>query len=208
MTVSLRRSKGFTLIELMVAIGILLIFAILALPSFQEVRQRAALRSAAEQVQSFWNQARLEAAKRNAMVKVGITQTSAGATFCLGAATTTSSTDTTPCDCTITDNSTGRCDVARYPSAGDNTRDWNGVTLSAVTIAGSTWTPSSGVLKPVIIEPKRTALITTGGLITLQGPSGKKTYKLSLNVDTFGRGVLCEPSSMADKMSDYASRRC
>src|SRR5690348_1661960 len=64
-----RRVRGFTLIELMTTILVIVVLLILATPSFISFRQRSALRGAGEQVFSLWNQARLEAAKRNQLVK-------------------------------------------------------------------------------------------------------------------------------------------
>ncbi len=198
-----RFPSGFTLIELMVTLAVLLILSLLALPMFQATQQRAALRGAADQTQSFWNQARLEAAKRNSLVKVGVAQSSSGANFCLGAATTTiDATDiATPCDCFTA----GACNVAQYPAA---QAEWNGVTLSAVTLGGVAW--PSGTIATAVVDPKRTALIdgSTAGVVTLKGPSGPKAYQLRLLVDRLGRGVLCEPSSAVDKMTDYSNQRC
>lgn len=207
MQLARRIYRGFTLIELMVAIAVLVVLAMLALPSFQEVRQRAAIRGAAENVLSFWNQAKLESAKRNTYVKVGLRQSSSGKVFCLGAATTTDPGDTTTCDCRAASPSSDVCDVARFPA--DNS-EWNGVTLSSVTLGGSGWTTASGSLQPAIIESKLTSLTQTSAIggITMAGPVGRRAYQLTLNVDALGRGVLCEPSGATDKMSDYGKRRC
>ena len=59
----------------------MLVLLPIALPSFEGVRQRAAFGASAEQLLSFWNQARLEAAKRNQMVKVGVVQSDSGDEF-------------------------------------------------------------------------------------------------------------------------------
>lgn len=192
-------APGFTLIELMVTISVFAILAMLALPSFEAVRQRAALRGAGDQLLSFWNQARFEAAKRNQLVKVGVKQSSSQV-FCIGAATTTDPADTTPCDC-LTANA---CDVAQFPA---DSSEWKLVRLSGVTLGTSTWPSAS---HPAVIEPKRTALTdgNAAGTITLDGPPGGRAYKLRLNVDQFGRGVLCEPTSAVDKLSDYGNQRC
>lgn len=195
--------SGFTLIELMVTLSVLVILAMLAFPSFQAVRQRAALRGAADQTLSFWSQARLEAAKRNSLVKVGVQQSSSGANFCLGAATTTiaASDIATPCNCFIA----GSCDVAQYPATQS---EWDGVTLTGVTLGGVTW--PSGTIATAVLDPKRAALIDSGtaGIVTLAGPPGRKAYALRLSVDRLGRGLLCEPTSAADKMSDFNNQRC
>lgn len=197
-----RTMRGFTLIELMVTLAVVFTFAIIAYPSFEAVRQRAAVRDAAEQMLGFWNQARLESAKRNSLVKVGVVQSGSGAVLCLGAAAAADTTDTAPCDCTTA----GACDVARFPA---DQAAWNRSTLVGVTLGGSSW-PTTATMKVAFIEPRTTALTAAdqAGVITLKGPPGRRAYSLRLTVDQFGRGALCEPSGATDKMSDYGERRC
>src|SRR5689334_21788696 len=99
MTSARQRVLGFTTVELMITLTVVMVIAMIAVPSFISFRQRSALRAAAEQAQGFWNQARLESAKRNSLVKVGVFVD--GSKFCLGATTTTiDATDNDePCDC-------------------------------------------------------------------------------------------------------------
>ena len=205
-----RKLTGFTLIELAVTLTVILVLAMIALPSFQAQRQRAALRGAADQLANFWGQARFEAVKRNSMIKVGVVQTGGGSAFCLGAATTTASTDTTPCDCTTAapSDATLTCNVARFPpDMADGQAQWNGVTLAGVTLGGGTTLSN---IEPAVIEPKRTTLTVTAddGTIRLLGPPGRNSYQLSMYVDRFGRPVLCEPTAATHKIAEYAERRC
>ena len=206
MPFSSRRSFGFTLIELMVTLAVILILGMLALPSFISLRQRSALRGASEQVVGFWTQARLEAAKRNQMVKVGVATN--GSNFCLGAATTTDPADTTPCDC-FTANA---CDVSGFPAPPltnfDTQSEWRGVTF--VTVNGTTPTLGGTNNKVAVIEPKRAGL-TSGsapGALTFAGPPGNKSYQLNFVADQFGRSILCESALAVDHMSDYGNRSC
>lgn len=196
-------SKGFTLIELMVTITVLLIFLLMAVPSFAGLKQRSAIRGAADEMLGFWNEARFEAVKRNQLVKVGI-MTGAGGAFCLGAATTTDEADSTPCDCTSASPSVNACDVGRYPA---DQAEWNRVSLASVTVGGTT---SLSALHPVVIEPKRTALTEAAdkGTISLASPPGQSAYRINLSIDQLGRGVLCESSSATSRLTGYDNRRC
>jgi type IV fimbrial biogenesis protein FimT len=198
-----RRHEGFTLIELMTAVAVMLVLMLIAQPSFESLRQRAAMRGAGEHLVSFWNQARLEAAKRNSLVKVSVVSGSGGV-FCMGAATTTNPADTTPCDCTAAAPTSDVCDIARFP---DSQSDWNRVTLTGVTLGGGTTLAN---IEPVVIEPKRTSLVVPAddGSVTLSGPTGRFNYKVNLLVDRFGRAQLCESTSATDHMSDFAKRQC
>ena len=205
-----KAERGFTLIELMVTVAVIVVLVLLAVPSFEGVRQRSAVRGASDQVYSFWQRARIEAIKRNSMIKVSISQTNSGAQFCLGAATTTSSTDTTPCDCTSAAPASNVCNVARFPSdMGDSQAEWNLVTLGSYKLGASDW-PTSSTIQPAIIEPKRSSLTSTSaaGSITLIGPPGRFSYKMNLVVDKFGRAVTCDSNSATHHLPEYNDRRC
>jgi len=196
-----RRAGGFTLIELMVSLAVSFIFLLMAVPSFSGMRQRAALRGAADQTLAFWNEARFEAVKRNRMVKVGVA-TGANGAFCLGAATTDDETDGVPCDCTSANPAANACDVLRWPN---DQSEWQGVRLAGVSLAGS----AGSNLHPVVIEPKRTMLAVAGtrgtiGLATTQG----QAYRINLNIDQLGHGLLCESVNASSRLSEFNGRRC
>jgi hypothetical protein len=165
-------------------------------------RQRAAIRGAADASLAFWNDARLEAVKRNQRVKVGIYIASDGA-FCFGAATTEDPADSTVCDCRTATPTTNACNVSRYPTDQD---EWNGVTVASLDLGGG----SIDASRPAIIEPMRTSLTEAAdaGSITLAGPDGPSALQLSLAVDRLGRGHLCEPADVVDSLSEFHSRRC
>ena len=188
------RQQGFTLVELMVGLAVLAILTAAALPSFAAFRQRAAVREAADQAVAFWNTARFEAVKRNAMVKVGV-QKAADGTYCFGAATTTNPSDGTPCDCTVAVPAANICNVARFPT---NQEEWNGVSLDTGTDVA-------------VLEAKRGSLADSAGagvLASLSAPTGPMDYTLNLHVDAMGRAVLCQSSGDTDTLSDYEGRQC
>jgi prepilin-type N-terminal cleavage/methylation domain-containing protein len=196
-------TAGFTLIELMVTIALMFSALLMAIPSFATMRQRATLRGAGDEVLAFWNEARFEAVKRNQLVKVGVMRVGTDG-FCLGAATTSNEADTLPCDCSAAAPASNVCDVARYPA---NQSEWNQVTLAGASLGGST---SLSDLKPVVIEPKRTTLTESAdkGTLQLAGPPGQLHYKLNLNIDRLGRGLLCESTNATARLPDYDKRRC
>jgi type IV fimbrial biogenesis protein FimT len=189
-----QRRGGFTLVEMMVTVAIIAMIMILAVPSFTDFRQRSAIRGAGEEAFSLWNQARFEAAKRNSLVKFGVYNNNG--TFCLGVATTTSTTDSTPCNC----STAGGCNIGRFPAT---QAEWHGVTLSGTPTLGQ----DTGV---VVIDPKIVKLTESAdaGAISLLGPTGSKSYKLNLAIDRFGRGYLCESNTAVDPLSEYSARKC
>ena len=190
-----RKNQGVTMVEMMIALLVLAVLMAVAAPSFIALRQRATLASVGEEVVGLWNQARLESAKRNSMVKVGYF-VAGGGEYCIGAATTTSATDATPCDCTTA----GACNVAVFPS---EQKGWRGVTVNGTPTLGN----NTGV---AVIEPKRTTLTETGdaGAISFNGPPGQYSYRLNFRADRMARGVLCESIAATNPMPAFTERRC
>lgn len=70
---SLRYVAGVTLIELMVGVALIAILAALAVPSFNDFRERASLRGAVEQFSSRLAEVRNESVKENAIKTVDFT---------------------------------------------------------------------------------------------------------------------------------------
>ena len=64
-----RQTKGFTLIELMLAVGILGILTAIAVPSFRQMLRNYEVRGAAEAMAGGMSRARAEAVSRNASVQ-------------------------------------------------------------------------------------------------------------------------------------------
>lgn len=193
--------RGFTIIEMMVSVAVVIVLMLIAVPSYQAQRQRSALRGASEDVLALWNQARMESARRNTWIK--FSRNASGGNYCVGYRVATSATDTTACDC-FDSSSANYCDLARWPSGTGAAAqaEWAGVTLANPTSATS--------LTTAVIEPKHAILGATSqeGAFAIVGPSGLRQYKLYLVIDRMGRGVLCQPTNAVDKMSDYGQRGC
>jgi len=179
---------GFTLIELMVVLAVLAILATVAIPSFMDFRERAALRGAGDQFVAFWANAKLEALKRNSNLTVTIQQS--GDSFCLGATTGGAT-----CNCLT---STTSCAVSQFPS---NQSEWRGVTMVGA--------PTLGSVGAATIDPKRGYLTAAGddGGATVQSP-GNNRFRLRFYVDRWGRPYLCAPTDSPQTLSDYSTRTC
>ena len=91
----IRRSRGFTLVELMITVTIVAIGVALALPSWKFFVEKRQLTAAAEEVASFVSFARGAAVKRNQIVTVSWMP---GADFCMGISAPP---QTAPCNCSL-----------------------------------------------------------------------------------------------------------
>ena len=68
-------SKGFTLIEVMIVIGVVAIISSLALPSYRTIIEKRQVTSGAQQIGAFISAAQLEAVKRNENITVSYVYT-------------------------------------------------------------------------------------------------------------------------------------
>jgi prepilin-type N-terminal cleavage/methylation domain-containing protein len=191
-----RRAQGFTLIELVVTVAVMAILMVVAVPSFMEFRQRTALKGAAEQLVSAWDQARFEALRRDQNLFVTLRNDSGS--VCMGVDTAGA------CDCRVASGGTDACDVSTYPG---DVADWGGVTAAANPTLGDDDSDGVGL---VVIDPKRGGITDSSdwGGIALKGPAGGADYRLNFYVDTRGRAVICEPADAPDTIADYSDRRC
>jgi prepilin-type N-terminal cleavage/methylation domain-containing protein len=64
-------SRGFSLLELIIVIGISIIIAAIAIPSFLTAHSNLQLRSAASDLSGFMQRTRMQAAKQNATYTIG-----------------------------------------------------------------------------------------------------------------------------------------
>ena len=195
-----RRQIGFTLVELMITLIVAAILLAMAIPSFIESRQRSALRGAADQVQSFWADARFEALRRNSFVAVTM-RGNADGRMCLGANTVATATTTTACDCFTA----GACNVSSYPGTQSS---WRLVRMQANPTLGPNDADLVGV---AVVDPKRGGLgdENQAGTYFLQSPEGGRSdYRLSVAIDRNGRAFVCEPSAAPDKLPQFTNKRC
>lgn len=81
---ALEANRGFTVVELMVVVGVIAIVASLALPSYRTLIEKRQVTSGAQQIGAFLSAAQLEAVKRNEIVAVHYEFTEEG-DWCIGA---------------------------------------------------------------------------------------------------------------------------
>lgn len=164
---------GLTLLELMVAVAVLSILVLVAMPSFTDLVQTQRIKGAAEIVQSDLMLARSEAVRRNAPVYVKL---STGASGCLGIGTTSCS-SCRP-EVAVAD---GRCDL-KTTDLSPISGEFPSVQLSSASATDFQFTAIRGA--PSAVNPAIT-LASTGA-----NPSREITVKLSF----LGLTSVCSPS--------------
>ena len=176
---------GFTLVELMVVIAIVLLLLLIAVPSFADLIDRARVRGAAGAAISVLTEARGGSVQRNRDVVVNFTGT--GATWCLGAksaadpavgAAVNPAVDDAPCQC---DTAATLCTVGNQQLSVLSS-DYNGVTMGAAP-ANFNFSGLMGDVQPLPVAPTS---------VTFTSPKGK--YQIQMTVAPLGQTSLCTPS--------------
>lgn len=176
------RQPGFTLIEMLVAVAVLVIMAALAVPAFNEFFEKARLRGATDDVVSFFNAQRLAAVKSDRQVRVSVH--GADGDWCVGARMAA---DPTPgqqvpaaaaCDCSDDASEClveGQAAVLSSASLGNAS---NRATIDAGDIA-VTYDGRRGTLTP----------LAAGGNVVLSSSSGR--WRLRVDVLALGQTRAC-----------------
>ncbi len=162
--------KGFTLVELIVAIAIFAILAAMAVPSFNSFIDKYRVKRAADTLSAFLINAKSEAIKRNKTVSAVITVADVGSTWCVGM------TDAAAADCVCSTPDTCQIDVVD--------RVINSTSFKGVKLIG----PVTG--HAFKFKPLRG---TVGGNATVELKSAAG-LEVNVVVASFGRIKLCSPS--------------
>ena len=173
------RYKGFTVIELMIAVAVLAIIASLALPSYRTLIEKRRVTSGAEQLAAFLSAVQLEAVKRSENITVSYEWTD-GDNWCVGLAS-----GFTECDCTVSDPATADCKV------GDVVRVFNQSSINHPDVVNQMTGDGSFVFDPargLVFDNSSLSGYDSAdfGLVSENG-----TYQLSVAINQVGRVTSC-----------------
>jgi type IV fimbrial biogenesis protein FimT len=178
------KQAGFTLVELMVVVAIVLLLLLIAVPSFADLIDRARVRGAAGAAISTLSEARGASVQRNRDVVVNFG--GADHVWCIGAKSAGEPTNpgdaidatlNVACDCSTTP---GDCTVGNHQLTVLSS-DYTGVTMSARP-ADFNFDGRIGYVKP----------FGTATSVTFTSPKGK--YQVQLNVAPLGQASMCTPA--------------
>ena len=171
------RQSGFTLIELVITIIVLAVLAVVSIPNFIELRERNALRGAADNFAAAIGLAKQEAIKRGELVRVEFH--AVGDAVCVGAMVVADDGDD-GCDC-----SAATCNVSAFPEEPGDTGPLQRVALTGDVVFGD---DGDGF----VIDPRTGTLFDIGdtGGFTLSTAGG---YQVRKNVNAMARTRYCVP---------------
>jgi type IV fimbrial biogenesis protein FimT len=180
-------NKGFTVIELLIAVAVLAIITSLALPSYRTIIEKRQVTSGAEQLTAFLSSAQFESVKRNEIV--GVNYQLNGGDWCLSMAipdvdSANPDVDSPTCDC-----SDGTCDAGS-----ELLRDFQAAVLTKSDILVDA---TLGGDDTVFFDPVRGLVVDAETVkIELISPD-EETYALNVEMSPTGRVKICSDSSRA-----------
>ncbi len=180
-------SPGFTLMEMMIAVAIIVVLAALAAPSLSDFFDRNRVRAAADDVSSLISQARAEAVKND--LPISVKATGSGTTWCVGADQALPPTggqkadeSANGCDCT---NGT-KCMVSGIRRV-VSSADYHDVSLSGLPDADIVFDNTLGAMVTGTGSERRLGSQS----LSLTSPSGK--YEVMVAVPALGQARSCTP---------------
>jgi type IV fimbrial biogenesis protein FimT len=186
--------KGFTLVELMIAVGILAIITSLALPSYRTIIEKRQVTSGAEQLAGFLSSVQMESVKRSENISVTYSRTDVD-TWCIGVVS-----GPTACDCTITDSTDSDACVidAQLRVASDANLNFPGIMSSMDGDGAFIFDPARGLVYDDVTDP------TSFDEAEFELISEDSTYALNVQVTSTGRIKICSDSD-ATKVPRFAT---
>jgi len=187
-----RRSTGFSIIEMMIALVLIAIGSALALPSYQNMVEKRHLTRGAEQLLAFVNSAQSRSIQWNQRLNVSYSRTS-DTEWCVGA-----NLGDTVCNCTVTDTTSATyCDINDAPWIFDDQLAGDRVLLKAIS-GGDDW--ASGYYfdhdRGLVMNPTNNEIISGEQVpLTFEIHSSTQSYQLQLRVGNTGQASLCSEDS-------------
>lgn len=175
--------KGFTIIELMIVIGVIAIITSLALPSYRTIIEKRQVTSGAEQLGAFLSAVQMEAVKRSENISVSYSRTDD--TWCVGITTGLAA-----CDCSETDSTqTDFCQIDGQARVfNESNLNYPGV-MNAMNGDGA-----------FVFDPARGLVYTDSNLAAYDSAefeflSDSDTYALNVQISATGRVKYCSDSA-------------
>lgn len=169
--------RGFTLIEMMISVAVLIVLVAIVAPSFNHFFDKYRVKRAADTLSSFLINAKSEAIKRNKSVSTVLTGN--GATWCAG----------------MTENATCNCTTTSACQIDGQDRVISSTAYKGVKLLGPTTTTA-----PHVFEFKtQRGTVVGNNSVQLESAAG---LKLNVVVSLVGRIKLCSPSG---SVSGYPS---
>jgi prepilin-type N-terminal cleavage/methylation domain-containing protein len=198
--VNLRQVSGFTLLELVIVMVIVVIGVALAVPTFRSVTEKRQLTNAAESITSFMNFAQSAAVKYNQDVIVNMRRT-AHNNWCIGATL-----GATACDCSEDDvTATAFCDINGVPRRIEQTDVVSNAAyelMHLMSINGATVTNSNFTFDPVRGTLLNLETINIQ-MHTNTGSGTSREYQLNVNMLPTGRVSICTATGRKNLLNMY-----
>jgi len=172
-------SRGFSIVEMMIALVLISIGAALALPSYQNMIEKRQLSRGAEKLMAFMNSAQSESIRWNERLNVSWARTGDNE-WCVGA-----NLGNTVCSCTDTDPSSATfCSI--------NNATWS----FADEIAGDrvllkSFSGDAGADSSYSFDPDRGLFVNLNDDISVDLHSKNGNYQVRLTVSNTGQASLC-----------------
>lgn len=174
-----RHSRGFSIVEMMIALVLIAIGSALALPSYQTMIEKRHLSRGAEQLMAFMNSAQSRSIQWNERLNVSWNRTG-DTEWCVGA-----NLGNTVCNCTVTDTtSASYCDINDAPWIFGS--DVAGDRVLLKSISGD-----DGGDNAYSFDPERGLFINLNDSLAFEMESKNQNYKVELRITNTGQASMC-----------------
>lgn len=181
------RQRGFTLIELMVALAVMAILATLAAPSFTTFFAKKRVEGLVSELVTDLQYARSEAVQRNTLVQVTL-GTNCYVIHALPTSATVASVNTS-------------CAQASGAASTIGSGETELKTVKITTGSPASFSPTSG---SIVFDPVRGMATITSGAETITATSSVGSWDLRANITIVGRANTCSPTG-AGNIIGYAA---